>query len=173
MVLAEKSLLHKLIHGYDQLEEKLLCASLVFTTLVIFLQIIMRSIFNSSITWSEELTRYIFIWQIWLGVSIAERDNEHIYLEIVNSIVKSNRAKSAVRILAALIMIAFNIFLVVKGGELVGQMMERGNVSGAMRIPMYYVYLSLPVASFILCLRMIGKLWSNLKLLVRGKEEVE
>lgn len=167
----EKNFLQKLVWGYDQLEEKLLCASLVFTTLVIFMQIIMRSIFNSSITWSEELTRYIFIWQIWLGVSIAERNNDHIYLEIVNSLVKSEKIKAAIKIIADLIMIAFNVFLVVKGFELVGQMMARGNVSGAMRMPMYYVYLALPVSSLILCLRLIGKLPSRVKLMFGKKEE--
>lgn len=54
--------LKKLIYGYDKLEEYLLCGSLVFTTLVVFLQVIMRKVFNNSLTWSEELTRYIFIW---------------------------------------------------------------------------------------------------------------
>ena len=161
-----KNFFHKLIYGYDQLEEKLLCASLVCTTLIIFLQIIMRSIFNSSITWSEELTRYIFIWQIWLGVSIAERDNEHIYLEIVNSLVKSRTVKECIQVAANLIMIAFNIFLVVKGFELVRQMMVRGNVSSAMRMPMYYVYLALPISSFILSMRLIGKTISKVKSLL-------
>lgn len=169
----EKNFLQKLIYGYDQFEEKLLCVSLVFTTLVIFMQIIMRSIFNSSITWSEELTRYIFIWQIWLGVSIAERENEHIYLEIVNSLVKSEKIKGVIQIIADLIMIAFNAFLVVKGFELVQQMISRGNVSGAMRMPMYYVYLALPVSSFILCLRLVGKTFVRIKMLFGKKEDLE
>jgi len=168
----ENHFLHKLIYGYDQLEEKLLCASLVFTTLIIFLQIIMRSIFNSSITWSEELTRYIFIWQIWLGVSIAQRDNEHIYLEIVNNLVKNQKIKECIQVAANLIMIAFNGFLVVKGFELVRQMMARGNVSSAMRMPMYYVYLALPVSSLLMILRLTGKTAVKVKTLC-AKEVAE
>lgn len=163
------SFLKKLIYGYDKLEEYLLCASLVVTTLIVFTQVIMRFCFNSSLTWSEELTRYIFIWQIWLGASIAERENEHIYLEIVNSLVKNEKIKEFIRILADLIMIAFNVFLVVKGFELVQQMITRGNVSGAMRMPMYYVYLALPVSSLIMSLRLIGKLFVNVKLLFGRK----
>ena len=166
----ERNFLHKLVLGYDRLEEKLLCASLVATTLIIFVQIIMRSFLNSSITWSEELTRYIFIWQIWLGVSIAERENDHISLEIVNSLVKSEVIKKCVKIIANLIMIAFNMFLVVKGSELVRQMMVRGNVSGAMRLPMYYVYMALPVASFILCVRLAAKTVVSLRELSSKKE---
>ena len=169
----EKNFLQKLIWGYDQLEEKLLCASLVATTLIIFLQIIMRSFLNSSITWSEELTRYVFIWQIWLGISIAERENDHIYLEIVNSLVKSEAIKKGVKVIANLIMIAFNVFLVVKGFELVQQMMARGNVSGAMRLPMYYVYMALPVSSFILCVRLAANTLISVKELIFKKEGAE
>ena len=46
-----------------------------------------------------------------------------------------------------------------------------GNVSGAMRMPMYYVYLALPVSSLILCLRLIGGLIQDIKLLFGAKEE--
>ena len=59
--------------------------------------------------------------------------------------------------------------LVVKGFELVQQMITRGNVSGAMRMPMYYVYLALPVSSLIMSLRLIGKLFVNVKLLFGRK----
>ena len=166
------SFLGKLIFGYDKLEEYVLCASLVFTTLVVFAQVIMRSIFNSSLTWSEELTRYIFIWQIWLGVSIAQRDKAHIKVELFNSFVKNEKVRAVVDIFATLILIAFNIFLVAKGSELVQQMIQRGNVSGAMRLPMYYVYAALPVSSFILTLRLLGQLVEDCKKMVGKSGEV-
>lgn len=168
-----KSLLQKLVWFYDHLEEKLLCASLVLTTLIIFMQVIMRSVFNSSITWSEELTRYIFIWQIWLGVSIAQRDKEHIYLELVNSLVKNEKIRGCIKAISNLIMVAFNVFLAVKGFELVGQMMARGNVSSALRLPMYFVYLALPVSSVIMCLRLVGVMFSDIKWLFSKKEAGE
>lgn len=166
------SFLGKLIFGYDKLEEYVLCASLVFTTLVVFAQVIMRSIFNSSLTWSEELTRYIFIWQIWLGVSIAQRDKAHIKVELFNSFVKNEKVRAVVDIFATLILIAFNIFLVAKGSELVQQMIQRGNVSGAMRLPMYYVYAALPVSSFILTLRLLGQLVEDCKKMAGKSGEV-
>lgn len=166
------SFLGKLIFGYDKLEEYVLCASLVFTTLVVFAQVIMRSIFNSSLTWSEELTRYIFIWQIWLGVSIAQRDKAHIKVELLNTFVKNEKVRAVVDIFATLILIAFNIFLVAKGSELVQQMIQRGNVSGAMRLPMYYVYAALPVSSFILTLRLLGQLVEDCKKMAGKSGEV-
>lgn len=106
------SFLGKLVYGYDKLEEYVLCASLLLTTLIIFVQVIMRSVFNSSLTWSEELTRYIFIWQIWMGVSIAQKDKAHIKVEILKSFVKNQKVIAVVDVIATILLIAFNIFLV-------------------------------------------------------------
>lgn len=57
----------KVIGFYNSLEAHLLVISLAFTTLLIFVQVVMRYVFNNSLSWSEELARYVFIWQIWLG----------------------------------------------------------------------------------------------------------
>lgn len=166
------SFLGKLIYGYDKLEEYVLCASLVFTTLVVFAQIVMRSVFNSSLTWSEELTRYVFIWQIWMGVSIAQRDKAHIKVELFYSFVKNKRVQSAVNIIATLIWIAFNLFLLINGSQLVQQMIQRGQVSAAMRVPMYIIYSVLPLSSGLLTLRLLGQLAEDWKKML-GKEEEE
>ena len=160
--------LKKLIFGYDKLEEYMLCASLVLTTLIIFAQIIMRSVFNNSLTWSEELTRYIFIWQIWLGVSIAQKEKQHIKVELLFNFFKGERFRAAIDIVATLILIAFNIFLIVNGSELVRQMYVRNNVSGAMRLPLYIVYAVLPLSAFLLSLRLIGQVAADVRFL-RGK----
>ena len=157
--------LKKLIFGYDKLEEYMLCASLVLTTLIIFAQIIMRSVFNNSLTWSEELTRYIFIWQIWLGVSIAQKEKQHIRVELLFNFFKGEKFRAAVDIVATLILIAFNVFLVINGSELVRQMFVRNNVSGAMRLPLYIVYAVLPLSAFILCLRLLGQVAADVRFL--------
>ena len=154
------SFLGKLVYGYDKLEEYVLCASLVVTTLIIFVQVIMRSVFNSSLTWSEELTRYIFIWQIWMGVSIAQKDKAHIK---VKSFVKNQKGIAVVDVIATILLIAFNIFLVTSGIDLVQQMITRGNVSSAMRMPMWIVYIVLPLASGIFTLRLIGQVVEDIK----------
>lgn len=165
--------LKKLVYGYDKLEEYLLCGSLVFTTLVIFAQIIMRSVINDSLTWSEELTRYVFIWQIWMGVSIAQRDKQHIKVELLFSFVKNEKAKSVIDIVSTTIWVAFSAFLLVNGTQLVQQMIERGQRSGAMRLPMYIVYVVLPLSAFVLCLRLAAQIVEDVKVLISGKKEAE
>lgn len=171
MSLKQDGFLKKLIYGYDRLEERVLCASLVLTTLIIFLQVIMRSVFNSSLTWSEELTRYIFIWQIWLGVSVAQREKQHIRVELLFSFIKNGKFREVINIIATVILIAFNIFLVIYGKNVVGQMIRRHSLSGAMRLPMWIVFLALPVSSAIFCLRLVGQLVLDIKSLSHPHSE--
>ena len=53
----------------DNLEEALLIALLVTMTLLMGLQVFSRYILNASLSWSEELTRYVFIWSGFLSIS--------------------------------------------------------------------------------------------------------
>ena len=49
----------KFMEKYNLFEERVLILSLAFNVLLVFTQIIMRSIFNLSLSWSEELSRYM------------------------------------------------------------------------------------------------------------------
>lgn len=102
-------------------------------------------------------------------MSIAQRDKQHIKVELLKSLVKNEKAIAAVDIFATLVWIAFNVFLVINGSELVSQMVTRGNLSGAMRLPMWIVYSVLPLSSFILSLRLLGQVVEDIKK-TAGKE---
>ena len=67
----------------DQLENICLVAMFAIMVAAIFLQIIMRFVFNNSLVWSEELGKFIFVWISWLGISIGERKNEHIKITLI------------------------------------------------------------------------------------------
>ena len=81
--------MRNLLKKFNKFEEIVLVSSLVLNVIIIFMQVIMRYFFNTSLTWSEELSRYIFIWQVWLGSSIAFVDNQHIRVDLIFSIFKS------------------------------------------------------------------------------------
>ncbi len=145
----------KFIDLYNEIEEKLLVFSLVFTVILIFIQVIMRYIFNNSLTWSEELARYIFIWQCWLGVSLSFRKRSHINITMITDNLKG-KSKLFLEVLAYLITLAFTIFLVVEGTKLLMFMLNRGTSSPSLKIPLAVVYASLPVACFASSFRIVG-----------------
>ncbi|GIP62806.1 hypothetical protein J32TS6_13610 [Virgibacillus pantothenticus] len=53
--------------------------------LLVFLNAVMRYLFNSGITWSEELSRYSFVWLVFLGAIVAFKEGAHIIVDLVVS----------------------------------------------------------------------------------------
>ena len=146
----------KIFQKYDNFEERLLIGSLFFNVLLIFSQILMRTIFNYSLSWTEELSRYIFIWQTWLGTSIALKYKHHIRVEILINLFQKIKNKKILEILVNLIWIAFSIFLLCAGSLLCRSMITRNVLSSGMRIPLVFVYSCLPISSLIVLIRLIN-----------------
>ena len=48
-----------------------------------FVQVILRYAFDSPLTWSEELARYLMIWCAFLGWVIASRNDTHLAMTFV------------------------------------------------------------------------------------------
>ena len=150
----------KITKIYDSLEAFVLVLARAFSTLLIFVQVIFRYVLNDSITWSEELARYIFIWMIWLGTSVSMKQKEHIRMDMLMNAVHG-KGKLVLDLVSGIIMLAFCIFLVKYGWDLVASMMSRGNKSVALRLPMWIVYSSLPFSQLIVALRLIGSIVSD------------
>ena len=53
----------------------------LMVVLVLF-NVILRYFFNSGITWSEEMARYLFVWIIYIGAIGAMRDNMHLSVDV-------------------------------------------------------------------------------------------
>lgn len=69
---------NKMLHFLDTIEEIFLVGMFGAMVLVIFGQVIMRYIFNNSLSWSEELGKFFFVWISWIGISIGAKRKEHI-----------------------------------------------------------------------------------------------
>ncbi|MDR0570995.1 MAG: TRAP transporter small permease [Clostridiales Family XIII bacterium] len=151
--------MRRLTRIYDKLEEYLLVVSLAFTVCVIFYQIIMRFVFNNSQTWTEELARYIFIWQIWLGASIGIRESKHIRVEMFSSAL-ARTAKAGAGQIAELVILILWLSVTAAftwhGFVLTAKQAELGALSPGLRIPLAYCYAAVPVGCAVMSLRLLG-----------------
>jgi len=71
-------LLHKFIQGYCRVLSLLMAAALAVMVVLVFGNVIMRYGFNSGITVSEELSRWLFVWLTFLGAIVAMKDGAHL-----------------------------------------------------------------------------------------------
>jgi TRAP-type C4-dicarboxylate transport system permease small subunit len=68
----------KAANAYCKLLELLLVLLLASMVVMVFGNVVLRYGFNSGITFSEELSRWAFVWLIFLGAIIAIKDSGHL-----------------------------------------------------------------------------------------------
>lgn len=67
----------------DKIEDTALIVMFMAMVGIIFFQVIMRYVFNNSLSWSEELGKFLFVWLSWFGISIGHRRKEHIKITML------------------------------------------------------------------------------------------
>ena len=152
----------------DYLEETILLILLVLMTCIMGIQIVSRYVFQNSLTWSEELVRYMFVWSAFLGVPFCIKHGLSIKVDQFRNLFPIPLQKVLMYIDKIIIFLLFLVMfiyscLVVKASYLSGQ------TSPAMQIPMWIVQLSVCVSSLLSMIRSI----QNFANLIRGKTKIE
>ena len=62
----------------ERLEKFFLGGCMLFTTLLLFVNVMLRYFFHSGIFWVEETLRYLMVWIIFIGIVSCVRDDSHI-----------------------------------------------------------------------------------------------
>jgi TRAP-type C4-dicarboxylate transport system permease small subunit len=68
----------KLIDGYCKLLDALIALLLLGMVVLVFGNVLLRYGFNSGITVSEELSRWMFVWLCFLGAVVAVKEHGHL-----------------------------------------------------------------------------------------------
>ncbi len=124
-----------------------LSVTLLFVMLAImFTQVVLRILFASSIIWSEEALRFMFIWLVFLGVATAVYYNDLSRFELLQEKLPPSGRK-ILNTLIHLIGGAILYFAAVGALPLVKRQM--GQLATALPIKMGVVYLVIPVSASI------------------------
>jgi len=65
-----------------RVEKFLVAAMLSIMILLAFLQILLRNVFSSGISWGDPLVRYLVLWVGFIGAGLATREGKHITIEV-------------------------------------------------------------------------------------------
>ena len=71
------------VHQFFKLLELLVVICMVAMVIMVFGNVVLRYAFNSGISISEEMSRYCFIWLIFIGAMVAMRDGGHLGVDTV------------------------------------------------------------------------------------------
>lgn len=68
-----------------KLVELILALCLLAMVIMVFGNVVLRYVFNSGITVSEEMSRFVFVWLTFIGAIVAMRDGSHLGVDTLVS----------------------------------------------------------------------------------------
>jgi len=71
-------MLDKLVDGYCRLLDGLIALALAIMVVLVFGNVVLRYAFNTGITMSEEVSRWLFVWLVFLGAIVALKEHAHL-----------------------------------------------------------------------------------------------
>ncbi len=142
----------------DKIEEMLAVGILAYMLVVLTYQIIMRFVFNASNNWSEESARYLFVWFVYLTASLAIIKNAHIRVDAVLRVYPTSLTRAIV-VAGYLLFIAYCAAIVYYSSIFCENIYSSEQVSLGIGVPMYLVYLSLPVCHGLMIVRIVQRLY--------------
>jgi TRAP-type transport system small permease protein len=71
------------LDAVDRLARKVIVAASAAMILIVTLQVVLRYGFNSSIDWSEEISRLLFVWCMFLAIPLGIREGAHVGIELL------------------------------------------------------------------------------------------
>lgn len=124
-------------------------------TILVIANVILRYVFNSGISWSEEAARFLFIWCSFLGAMMATNEGAHMRLDFVVEKF-TGVSRKAVEIIALLVLLVLVGVLFYGGVEVVLTTWQIP--TSALKMPKGLVYLCAPVCFGYIFLRSIGSI---------------
>jgi TRAP-type C4-dicarboxylate transport system permease small subunit len=142
-----KNFLEKFDHGLNT-GLRIICGILMFAMMVIiFSQVIARYAFNRSLSWSEEVGRYIFVWISFLGLAAAYKQGAHVALDLLLKSLKG-AARRTLEMVNIVLIIVLSSAIIISGFKLFQVGMRQK--STALKLPMHWVFIVVPVCGILL-----------------------
>ena len=134
-----------------------------------FLQVVFRFVFNSPLYWTEELSRYSFIYIVFIGAAWAGKQGMHLGVDYFTS----KLPEQAVRRLAVIIdllVLVFSAVIVIVGAQVIPINFKQ--FSPALNVPMGAVYAAIPMGFLLLFIYYLDHLMEDLGKAVSGRRRV-
>ena len=158
----------------DHFEEWLIAFLMGAATLIIFVAVVHRYgsglaipgvqdfMLGLNFTWAQELCIYMFIWMAKIGAAYGVRTGIHVGVDVlINALSDSWRRR-----LIIFGLLAGALFTGVVGsfGALfIWELYHTEQTSADLELPMWLVYLGLPIGSYLMCFRFLQVCWKFAK----------
>jgi C4-dicarboxylate transporter DctQ subunit len=154
----------------DHLEEWLIATLMAAATLIVFLAVVHRYaaglaipglqewLLSLNTSWAQELTIYLFVWMAKFGAAYGVRTGIHVGVDVlVNRL--GDRLQRGFLLFSLLAGAAFTGVIAALGADFVYELSDTSSTSEVLELPIWMVYLAIPLGSALMCARFLQVAW--------------
>ena len=154
----------------DHLEEWMITFLMGTATFVIFLAVVHRYLAGVPIpglqdwllalnmSWAQEICIYMFVWMAKFGAAYGVRTGIHVGVDVlINQLAPANRRRFV--LFGLLAGALFTSVIATFGANFVWHIGHTDQVSADLELPMWLVYLAIPLGSTLMCFRFLQVAW--------------
>ena len=158
----------KLIDFIDKTPITKFCSSMLIMAMavVMFMNVVLRYVGGFSFNWGDEILRYICIYMAFLGTAAGWRYGTHIGVTLFVEKLLPDKIRKYFRLMADIVAILFMTIITYFGFLLMLKIMDSGQVSAALQLPMYFIYGIVPVCGVLSILQMLLQIFKHKSYLI-------
>jgi len=117
-----------------------------------------RWLASMNLTWAQEACIYLFVWMAKFGAAYGVRVGIHVGVDVLVERLSPEKRKAMIFI-SFLGCILFTGIVAWIGADFVWHISHTGQVSADLEMPMWIVYLAVPLGSSLMCFRFMQAFW--------------
>ena len=133
----------------------------------VLIQVISRTFLPKTPSWTEELARYLFIYMVAFGSSVAVHKKEFVAVDLIIDFLPKIIRK-LIELVINIVLLLFVTFVLLKS-VLSFAILEYRMVSTAMQVPMQYIYFSMIILFGLLILSFVMEILYQVKEILSNK----
>ena len=161
----------KIVDKINKIVGVIVVVFLVGAFLSTFLQVVMRNLTSISVPWTDELSRYLVIYIVYLAAGLAARSGRLIRMEVLPMFMKLSEKQIQVFYwIASFLTIVFSAIAVYSSISAI--QMNMNKMSASLGFSMAVPYFAIPVGSIWLVINMFANVFDSYIKMKEEKEEV-
>ena len=161
----------RIVRALGLFEEYVLFLMTLQMGISVFIQVVMRYIFFSAITWLDELVHIEVIMLTFFGASLCVKYGAHISVDAVKKTIHREPYRTVIELINHLAMAVYVSVLVCFGMKLISAMTAHTHYTPTLRIPKHYLYFVVCVALALIGVRSLLGFYQTLRKARTGRGE--
>jgi TRAP-type C4-dicarboxylate transport system permease small subunit len=147
-------------HWLDNFEDEVASLLMMAIMVIVVLQICTRYFLGDPLSWTEEVSRHLFVWLVFFGASGAIRDRSHIAVDLVDAQLPP-RFRLVVMLGSNVLVLFFLINLLYWGARAVGRLWSLSTAT--LEIPFGLVYTVFPITAALMIIRTTAQMREDVR----------